>query len=203
MSDIPRRIRIDLQTPAEAAIRAAVDAVEAVGCDPRLTEAVLLLDRARGMVADVVDNVVLPPPGPPKCSHVQGGTPGIICGDCAVALGILLASQEQEVARVMRWQAKAKAAISKGGRVSLSTVWGCSFCGDYGFADEEAQRAHAARCPNHPAAERADRAETERDAYRQQATTFAEALVALGRQDIVDVAITAAGLKQEGYPPEG
>lgn len=43
----------------------------------------------------------------------------------------------------------------------------------------------------------------ERDAYRQQATTFAEALVALGRQDIVDVAIAAAGLKQEGYPPEG
>lgn len=35
--------------------------------------------------------------------------------------------------------------------------------------------------------------ETERDAYRQQATAFAEALVMLGRSDLVDAAIAAAG----------
>lgn len=36
----------------------------------------------------------------------------------------------------------------------------------------------------------------ERDAYRAQATTMAEALVELGRQDIVDVAIEKAGEKE-------
>jgi hypothetical protein len=35
--------------------------------------------------------------------------------------------------------------------------------------------------------------EIERDAYRAQATSFAEALVELGRQDLVDVAIEKAG----------
>lgn len=36
----------------------------------------------------------------------------------------------------------------------------------------------------------------ERDAYRAQATAFAEALVELGRQDLVDAAIAAAGERQ-------
>ncbi len=53
--NVPRRIRIDLQTPAEAAIRAAVDAVEALPPDVRLTEAVKLLGAAREKVSDYVD----------------------------------------------------------------------------------------------------------------------------------------------------
>jgi hypothetical protein len=56
MSDqIPRRIRLDLATPPEVAIRAAMAAVEAMGCDRDLTEAGTLLSRALNMVAFVVD----------------------------------------------------------------------------------------------------------------------------------------------------
>lgn len=52
---IPRRSRIDLSTPAENAIRAAIAEVEAAGADVRLTEAVNLLTSARERVADYVD----------------------------------------------------------------------------------------------------------------------------------------------------
>jgi hypothetical protein len=55
--DIPRRARLDLSTPAELAIRAAVDAVENLPADPRLTQAVILLQQAREKVADYVDDV--------------------------------------------------------------------------------------------------------------------------------------------------
>lgn len=55
-----RRRRIDLQTEAEAAIRSAIDAVEAAGAHPHLTAAVILLDRARERVADLVDGVATP-----------------------------------------------------------------------------------------------------------------------------------------------
>lgn len=55
LDSIPRRARLDLNTPAELAIRRAMDAVEAVGADPLLTDAVILLDQARQKVADYVD----------------------------------------------------------------------------------------------------------------------------------------------------
>ena len=55
--DIPRRAFIDKLTPAELAIVAAVEAVESVGAHILLTEAVILLERARGKVADYVDGV--------------------------------------------------------------------------------------------------------------------------------------------------
>jgi hypothetical protein len=51
----PRRARIDMLTPAEAAIRAAVDAVERAGAHPLLTEAVILLSEAQERVADYVE----------------------------------------------------------------------------------------------------------------------------------------------------
>lgn len=54
-NDIPRRIRLDLLTPAERAIYDAVQAVEAAGCHPLLTDAVVLLQQAREKVADFVD----------------------------------------------------------------------------------------------------------------------------------------------------
>lgn|GEM_PF-1348155 len=60
MNEIPRRIRIDKLTPAELAIRDAVLAVEAAGCDPRLTDAVVLLGQAKEKVADFVDGVETP-----------------------------------------------------------------------------------------------------------------------------------------------
>lgn len=48
----PRRCYIDLQIPAEATIRNAVQAVESCGCDTRLTDAVVLLSQALDKVAD-------------------------------------------------------------------------------------------------------------------------------------------------------
>jgi hypothetical protein len=57
VSDIPRRIQLDKYCPAELAIRAAVLAVEEMGCDTRLTKAVILLQQAKDRVADFVDGV--------------------------------------------------------------------------------------------------------------------------------------------------
>lgn len=56
MSDqIPRRIRLDRMSTAERLIYDAVQEVERVGADVRLTEAVILLQQARDKVADYVD----------------------------------------------------------------------------------------------------------------------------------------------------
>ncbi len=57
MNDIPRHNRLDLNTPAELAIRAAVEAVEVAGCHPLLTDAVNLLHEARMKVAAFVDGL--------------------------------------------------------------------------------------------------------------------------------------------------
>ena len=56
-AQIPRRVRIDQTTPAELAIRRAIEAVESLPADSRLTEAVVLLGRAQTWVADYVDQV--------------------------------------------------------------------------------------------------------------------------------------------------
>jgi hypothetical protein len=55
MTDMPRRIDRRRWTPQETAIQACVDAVEALGADSVLTEAVILLSAAREKVADYVD----------------------------------------------------------------------------------------------------------------------------------------------------
>lgn len=52
---IPRRARTDLYVPAETAIHEAMRAVEAIGADVRLTDAVVLLGKAKDAVADYVD----------------------------------------------------------------------------------------------------------------------------------------------------
>lgn len=54
---IPRRSQLDKFTPAERAIYDATQAVEQLPPDVRLTEAVVLLGRARELVADFVDGV--------------------------------------------------------------------------------------------------------------------------------------------------
>lgn len=53
--DIPRRNRIDQNSVAELAVRDVIQKVEAFGCDPLLTDAVVLLDQAREKIADYVD----------------------------------------------------------------------------------------------------------------------------------------------------
>lgn len=55
--DAPRRIRRDKHSPAEKAITDAMDAVESMTADERLTDAVVLLGKARDSVADFIDGV--------------------------------------------------------------------------------------------------------------------------------------------------
>ncbi len=56
-NDNYRRCRIDLASPGETAIRAAMQAVESMGADLRLTDAMVHLGRALDSVADFVDGV--------------------------------------------------------------------------------------------------------------------------------------------------
>ena len=56
-NEIPRRIRMDLWHPAELAIQNAVNEVEKMAADVRLTNAVILLGKARESVADFIDDV--------------------------------------------------------------------------------------------------------------------------------------------------
>ena len=57
MSDIPRRAEMTKWTTAEKAIYDAMQAVEAMPADVRLTDAVVLLGAARDSVADYVDGI--------------------------------------------------------------------------------------------------------------------------------------------------
>lgn len=51
----PRRNMINKMTPAELSIYNATQEVEKIGADVRLTEAIVLLTKARELVADFVD----------------------------------------------------------------------------------------------------------------------------------------------------
>lgn len=56
-NEFPRRNRLDLNTPAELAIYNALQEVEKVGADERLTESVILLGEAKDQLSDFIDNV--------------------------------------------------------------------------------------------------------------------------------------------------
>lgn len=55
--NVPRRNRLDLNTEAELAIYNAVQEAEKMGADVKLTEAVILLQKAKDLVADYVDEI--------------------------------------------------------------------------------------------------------------------------------------------------
>jgi hypothetical protein len=57
MSEIRRRSRLDLNEPAELAIREAILKVEKMPADVRLTYAVIKLSEAKELVADFIDGV--------------------------------------------------------------------------------------------------------------------------------------------------
>lgn len=57
--NVPRRIRVDLLSKAELAIRKAIIVVEEMPPDTRLTQAVVLLSQAKDKVADYIDGVSL------------------------------------------------------------------------------------------------------------------------------------------------
>ena len=52
-----RRNRLDLMTPAELAIYNAMQEVEKMGADIRLTKATIALSDAKKFVADYIDNI--------------------------------------------------------------------------------------------------------------------------------------------------
>ena len=54
---LPRRVQVDRMTPAELAIREAIQEVENIGVDILLTDAVNLLAAAKDSVADYVDGI--------------------------------------------------------------------------------------------------------------------------------------------------
>lgn len=63
-----RRHRADLWTPSEKAIQDAIWEIEKIGADVKLTEAVILLQKAKELVSDFVDaknDTVNPDPKPP------------------------------------------------------------------------------------------------------------------------------------------
>lgn len=55
INGLPRRVQIDRDTPAEAAIRKAIDAVEGAGAHTMLTDVVVMLDAARSKLADYLE----------------------------------------------------------------------------------------------------------------------------------------------------
>ena len=55
MEDFPRRNQLDKCTPAELAIYKAMEEVEKVGADVKLTNAIIKLQEAKELVADFVD----------------------------------------------------------------------------------------------------------------------------------------------------
>lgn len=55
---VPTRNDFTLMTPAELAIMRAIQDVERAGCSTALTEAVVLLSKARDLVADHVEATV-------------------------------------------------------------------------------------------------------------------------------------------------
>ena len=57
-NEIPRRNRLDLNIPAEKAIHNAMQEVEKVGANVKLTEAITLLAKAKDLVADYVDMTI-------------------------------------------------------------------------------------------------------------------------------------------------
>lgn len=69
LRQFPRRNNMDEWTPAERAIALAMDLVEELPADERLTRAVVLLGEARDAVADFVDGVVAPPEAPARITY--------------------------------------------------------------------------------------------------------------------------------------
>lgn len=56
IESFPRRQRLDKCTPAELSIYKAMEEVEKIGADVKLTNAIIKLDEARNLVADFVDS---------------------------------------------------------------------------------------------------------------------------------------------------
>jgi len=69
---LARRADMSRWTEAEVAIHHAVEKVEEMGADGRLTQAVILLDRARTAVANYVDEEAAAPAPTPEPHSMSG-----------------------------------------------------------------------------------------------------------------------------------
>ena len=67
----PRRRRIDLASPVEQKIRAAMAEVESLGADVRLTNAAIKLEEAKDLVADYIEAHIKNPEPPPPVDRSQ------------------------------------------------------------------------------------------------------------------------------------
>jgi len=56
VNDFPRRNRLDLNTPTELAIHEAIQQIERMPANEKLTEAVVILIKAKSLVSDYVDS---------------------------------------------------------------------------------------------------------------------------------------------------
>lgn len=59
MNKISRRNRMDLMIPTEKTIQEVVWEVEKLGADTKLTEAVILLGKAKDLISDYTDEQLL------------------------------------------------------------------------------------------------------------------------------------------------
>jgi hypothetical protein len=57
MGTILRRNRLDLMAPVEIAIFTAMQEVEKIGADVKLTNATMLLQQARDLVSDFIEGI--------------------------------------------------------------------------------------------------------------------------------------------------
>lgn len=57
--EIPRRIQLDKMIPAELAIHNAIQEVEKIGADVRLTNAVIKLQEAKDLISDFTDEKIV------------------------------------------------------------------------------------------------------------------------------------------------
>ena len=89
--DYPRRNRIDLLTPAEKAIYDAIQKVEELPGDERLTDAICLLQDAQNKVSDYVDNK------PKRNFH------NFICRECGYGIGGIMNNDVQMLNYVNSW----------------------------------------------------------------------------------------------------
>lgn len=62
MNGIPRRADLSLNTSSELAIYNAMQEVEKVGADIKLTQSIILLQQAKDLVSDYIDNNYPPQP---------------------------------------------------------------------------------------------------------------------------------------------
>lgn len=88
--EIPRRNQLDKCIPAELAIFTAMQEVEKVGSDVKLTQAIQKLQEAKNLVSDFIDK-------PERNLH------NFICRDCGYGIGGIMDNDKQMLDYIRSW----------------------------------------------------------------------------------------------------